>query len=284
MQMKAAFAVWNNRIAPVFDVAREIRLVEAEFGRIIREKDEKLPADSGPEKGRRLIELGVDMLVCGAISRLMLSQIAAYDIRVISFVAGDIGEVMRAWLSGDFIKEAFTMPGCRRGGGRLSKMEPLEKKEPRVHRHRGCMNPRGGQGAGRAESTAYGQKKERIMGKVAVSCEEPGLDSQIDPRFGRAAGFCIVDPDTLEFKYVDNGSSQAMAQGAGIQAADTVCRTGANVVLTGSVGPKAFRALSAAGIRVGQNLENMTVRQAIAKFKAGQVEMATTPNRMGHGA
>jgi len=282
--MKAAFAVWNNRIAPVFDVAREIRLVEAEFGRIIREKDEKLPADSGPEKGRRLIELGVDMLVCGAISRLMLSQIAAYDIRVISFVAGDIGEVMRAWLSGDFIKEAFTMPGCRRGGGRLSKMDPLEKKEPRVHRHRGCMNPRGGQGAGRAESTAYGQKKERIMGKVAVSCEEPGLDSQIDPRFGRAAGFCIVDPDTLEFKYVDNGSSQAMAQGAGIQAAETVCRSGANVVLTGSVGPKAFRALSAAGIQVGQNLENMTVRQAIAKFKAGHVEMATTPNSMGHGA
>jgi predicted Fe-Mo cluster-binding NifX family protein len=214
----------------------------------------------------------------------MLSQIAAYDIRVISFVAGDIGEVMRAWLSGDFINEAFTMPGCRRGGGRISKMDSIEKKEPRIKRYRGCMNPRGGQGADRAESTAYGQKKERIMGKIAVSCEEPGLDSQIDPRFGRAAGFCIVDPDTLEFKYVDNGSSQAMAQGAGIQAADTVCRTGANVVLTGSVGPKAFRALSAAGIRVGQNLENMTVRQAIAKFKAGQVEMATTPNRMGHGA
>jgi len=75
-----------------------------------------------------------------------------------------------------------------------------------------------------------------------------------------------------------------MAQGAGIQAAETVCRSGANVVLTGSVGPKAFRALSAAGIQVGQNLENMTVRQAIAKFKAGEVDMASKPNSMGHGA
>ena len=75
-----------------------------------------------------------------------------------------------------------------------------------------------------------------------------------------------------------------MAQGAGIQAAETVCRSGANVVLTGSVGPKAFRALSAAGIQIGQNLENMTVRQAIAKFKAGEVDMASTPNSMGHGA
>jgi predicted Fe-Mo cluster-binding NifX family protein len=282
--MKAAFAVWNKRIAPVFDVAREIRLVEVESGRIVREKDEKLPADSGPEKGRRLIELGVDTLFCGAISRLMLSQIAAYDIRVVSFVAGDIGEVMQAWLSGDFIKEAFTMPGCRRGKGRLSKTDSLGKNEHRLHRHGGCMNPRGGQGAGHAASNALGHKKEQVMLKIAVSCEEPGLDSQVDPRFGRAAGFCIVDPDTLEFKFVDNGSSQAMAQGAGIQAAETVFRSGANVVLTGAVGPKAFRALSAAGIQVGQNLENMSVRQAIDKFKAGEVDMASKPNSMGHGA
>ena len=280
--MKAAFAVWNKRIAPVFDVAREIRLVEAESGRIVRETDERLPADSGPETGRCLIELGVDTLVCGAISRFMLSLIAAYDIRVVSFVAGDLCEIIRAWLSGDFRKEAFTMPGCR--GGRLSGMYPLEKKAHRVHRHGGCMNPRGGQGVSRAKSTAFGLKKERVMGKIAVSCEEPGLDSQIDPRFGRAAGYCIVDPDTLEFSYVDNGASQALSQGAGIQAAETVCRSGAGVVLTGYVGPKAFRALSAAGIQVGQNLENMTVRQAIDKFKAGEVDMASKPNRMGHGA
>jgi predicted Fe-Mo cluster-binding NifX family protein len=136
----------------------------------------------------------------------------------------------------------------------------------------------------RVANTAFGHKKEHVMVKIAVSCEEPGMDSQVDPRFGRAAGFCIVDPDTLEFKFVDNGSSQTLAQGAGIQAAETVCRSGANVVLTGSVGPKAFRALSAAGIQIGQNLENMTVLQAISKFKAGEVEMATAPNNMGHGA
>ena len=122
------------------------------------------------------------------------------------------------------------------------------------------------------------------MGKIAVSCEEPGLDAQVDPRFGRAAGFCIVDPDTLEYQYVDNGSAQALSQGAGIQAAETVCRSGAGVVLTGYVGPKAFLALSTAGIQVGQNVENMTVRQAVAKYKSGHVEMAKSPNRMGHGA
>jgi predicted DNA-binding protein (UPF0251 family)/predicted Fe-Mo cluster-binding NifX family protein len=119
------------------------------------------------------------------------------------------------------------------------------------------------------------------MTKIAVSSEGPDLDSEVDPRFGRAAGFVIIDPDTMEFEYVDNGFSQAMAQGAGIQAAELMTRHGVGVVLTGYVGPKAFQALAAVGIRIGQNLENTTVRQAIDKFKQGQVPVAEAPNRAG---
>lgn len=121
------------------------------------------------------------------------------------------------------------------------------------------------------------------MKKIAVTCDSPSLDAQVDPRFGRAAGFLIVNPETMEFDYIDNGSTQIMAQGAGIQAAENVARSGAKVLLTGYVGPKAFQGLTGAGIEIGQNLENMTVRQAIEKYKAGEVELATTPNRMGHG-
>jgi predicted Fe-Mo cluster-binding NifX family protein len=121
------------------------------------------------------------------------------------------------------------------------------------------------------------------MKKIAISCEEPSLNAQVDPRFGRAAGFLIVDSESMDFEYLDNGASQVMAQGAGIQAAEIVAQSGAFVVLTGFVGPKAFRALSAAGIQVGQNLEGVTVRQAIERYKAGDVETATEPNRKGHG-
>lgn len=120
------------------------------------------------------------------------------------------------------------------------------------------------------------------MDKIAVTCEEPSLDSQIDPRFGRAAGFLIIDPETMEFEFIDNGSSQVMAQGAGIQAAENVSNSGAKVLLTGHVGPKAFEGLTAAGIKIGQNLESMTVRQAIEKFKAGDVEFAEASNKEGH--
>jgi predicted DNA-binding protein (UPF0251 family)/predicted Fe-Mo cluster-binding NifX family protein len=127
------------------------------------------------------------------------------------------------------------------------------------------------------------QKKELQMEKIAVSAEGPNLDDALDPRFGRAAGFLMVNPQTLEHEYVDNGASQAMAQGAGIQAAEIVARAGAKVVLTGYVGPKAFQALRAAGINIIQNLQNLTVREAIERYTSGKVEMATGPNRRGHG-
>ena len=127
------------------------------------------------------------------------------------------------------------------------------------------------------------QKKELQMEKIAVSAEGPNLDDALDPRFGRAAGFLMVNPQTLEHEYVDNGAAQAMAQGAGIQAAEIVARAGAKVVLTGYVGPKAFQALRAAGINIIQNLQNLTVREAIERYTSGKVEMATGPNRRGHG-
>ena len=122
------------------------------------------------------------------------------------------------------------------------------------------------------------------MEKVAISCEAPHLDDFVDPRFGRAAGFLIVDPQTMAHEYIDNGESQMRSQGAGIQAAEIVAAAGASVVLTGYVGPKAFQALSAAGIKVVQNLDNLTARQALAKYTAGGMNFAEQPNRQRRGA
>ena len=119
------------------------------------------------------------------------------------------------------------------------------------------------------------------MRKIAVTAESPDLEARIDPRFGRAAGFVVIDPDTMAFDYVDNGASQVMAKGAGIQAAEILADTGAGVLLTGFVGPKAYQALSAAGIAIGQNLENLTVREAVQNFRDGKIVFADAPNSRG---
>jgi predicted DNA-binding protein (UPF0251 family)/predicted Fe-Mo cluster-binding NifX family protein len=142
------------------------------------------------------------------------------------------------------------------------------------------------EGDGTAEPTreigSVGSGKENgKMRKIAVSCEGPGLDEPVDPRFGRAAGFLIVDPETLDFDYLENGAAQSRGQGAGILAAETVARAEAGVVLTGFVGPKAFQALEAAGIRVAQHLEGISVREAVQRYNNGEVQWGTAEEAKG---
>lgn len=118
--IKAAFATWNDRIAPVFDVARSIQLVETEAGRIVRRTRASVDSEIPNQKALRLVELQVGTLVCGAISRPVQEMIRSYGIEVIPFVTGNLQEVIQAWLGGKLAGSAdYTMPGCRRTGGRL---------------------------------------------------------------------------------------------------------------------------------------------------------------------
>ncbi len=115
--------------------------------------------------------------------------------------------------------------------------------------------------------------------KVAVSSEGPGLDAQVDPRFGRAAGFVVVDTDNAQPEYVDNGESQVMAQGAGIQTAERLSALGVKAVLSGYVGPKAFAALQAAGMEVYQDMDGRSVGEAVRIYTSGAASPAQAPNR-----
>lgn len=105
---------------------------------------------------------------------------------------------------------------------------------------------------------------------IAITAEGPTMQDLVDSRFGRAAGFIIVQLDTLKTHYIDNGASQIMSQGAGIQATEMVAEAGAQAVLTGVVGPKATAALEAVGIAIYEGYENMTVADAITRFTAQQ--------------
>jgi predicted Fe-Mo cluster-binding NifX family protein len=104
---------------------------------------------------------------------------------------------------------------------------------------------------------------------IAISSEGPTLDAAVDSRFGRAAGFVLVDASD-GVRYLDNGNSQAMSHGAGIETARRIAEAGAKVLLTGVVGPKAASALATAGVAVVEGMEGLTVGQAVAKYRAGK--------------
>lgn len=117
--------------------------------------------------------------------------------------------------------------------------------------------------------------------RIAVTSRGDGLSSEVDPRFGRAAKFVVVDTETDAVEVVDNTQNVNAAQGAGIQAGQNVAGLKVDVVLTGHCGPNAFRTLGAAGIKVVTGASG-TVAQAVEDFKAGKLEAAGDADVDGH--
>jgi len=122
--MKVAVTVWQGRVSPVFDVCRNLLLLDVEDAGIRTRSENGFPSMGPHTRIPFLVELGVDVLICGAMSRALWHQAVAEGIRVLPFVAGDIDQVIDGWLQGKLEQENFRMPGCRgrqrrrRGGGR----------------------------------------------------------------------------------------------------------------------------------------------------------------------
>jgi predicted Fe-Mo cluster-binding NifX family protein len=117
--------------------------------------------------------------------------------------------------------------------------------------------------------------------KIAISAGGPDLEAMVDPRFGRAPYFLMVDPESLEFEVVANQQNLQAAQGAGIQAAALVARHQPQAVITGNCGPKAYHTLTAAGIPVLLGVDG-PVRQAVDLYRQGKLTEAPGPNVQGH--
>jgi len=116
--MKAAFPCWDNRIAPVFDTARQVHVVRAERDRIVEEETRVLKDEAPTQRALFLADLGVKVLVCGAISRSLYETVVAQGVFVVPFVVGDLRDVVEAWLRGGLSDKAFIMPGCCGRAGR----------------------------------------------------------------------------------------------------------------------------------------------------------------------
>jgi predicted Fe-Mo cluster-binding NifX family protein len=107
--------------------------------------------------------------------------------------------------------------------------------------------------------------------KIAISATGKDLDSAIDPRFGRASYFVIIDAESGNIvNVIDNLAAQDAAQGAGINAGTLVAGSGAQAVLTGQVGPKAFGVLQAGGIKVISNVSGK-VGETIEQYRKGAI-------------
>jgi predicted Fe-Mo cluster-binding NifX family protein len=123
---------------------------------------------------------------------------------------------------------------------------------------------------------------------VAVTSQSlDGLNAQVDPRFGRCRAFTLVElrnGQITSVQTLENGAMMA-GGGAGIQAAQTIGNSGAQVVITGNVGPNAISALQSLGLTtyIGASGNVQTAIDAYLNGRLQSVSGANVPSHFGMG-
>ncbi len=117
--------------------------------------------------------------------------------------------------------------------------------------------------------------------KICFSVSSPKIDSPIDPRFGRAPYFLITDEKGEKVEIIKNPGVEAIG-GAGITAAQVVASSGAEVVITGNLGPRAFDVLQSSGIKMITGVSGLSAKEALEKYQKGDLEGAGQSNVPGH--
>jgi predicted Fe-Mo cluster-binding NifX family protein len=107
--------------------------------------------------------------------------------------------------------------------------------------------------------------------KISVSARGESLDSEVDPRFGRTAGFVLFDSETASADYLDNSGQQDSTKGTGVKAAQLIAKAGAEVLITGQLGPNAAQVLRKSGIKI-YACTSGTVREAVQALQENALE------------
>lgn len=115
VRMKVAIPVWDGRVSPVFDVAKAIRVFDLGSGKN-RPIEFETQTLNVARPATVLVDLGVDVLVCSAVSSMLETSLRAAGIEVISDICGSPDDIITALAVGDTALNGFRAPGSRPRG------------------------------------------------------------------------------------------------------------------------------------------------------------------------
>ncbi len=110
--VKVAIPIWNDRISPVFDVAERLLVVDVENGAEISRSEAVVAETSIAARSKKVTDLGVNVLICGAISLPLEQMLVSVGVNVIPHICGSAEDVLQAFISGQLTEQAFLMQGC----------------------------------------------------------------------------------------------------------------------------------------------------------------------------
>jgi predicted Fe-Mo cluster-binding NifX family protein len=108
--------IWNDHVSPVLDVAERLLIVDTEASGE-RTETRRLGRASLRETASTLRAMGLDVLICGALSGELARVLAGSGTTVVPWVTGRADEVVRAYVEGRIDEPQYVLPGCRRGPG-----------------------------------------------------------------------------------------------------------------------------------------------------------------------
>jgi len=129
--MRIAIPIWNDRVSPVFDVSRSIRVVDISDGAVSGEATHTLENEA---RASKLVKLGVDLLICAAISTPLEATLWVSGIEVIPDTCGTVDEIVEALVSGDVKLARFRSPGNTRSHRSLLKISLHHPSKHRISR------------------------------------------------------------------------------------------------------------------------------------------------------
>jgi predicted Fe-Mo cluster-binding NifX family protein len=109
--------------------------------------------------------------------------------------------------------------------------------------------------------------------KIAFTAAGTTWDSMIDPRFGRTEYIVLHDEDTKELSVTDNSAVKDEAHGAGTATSQRIYELKPDVLITGNgPGETAAKALAHLKMKIYVGAQELTLRQAFEKYKAGELK------------
>jgi predicted Fe-Mo cluster-binding NifX family protein len=234
--MKIAISTDQGYVSAHFGRCLSYTIVEIKEGKVLSKEEIPNPGHQPGFLPQYLSEKEVNCIIAGGMGPRAQGLFAQKNIEAIIGVQGEVDEVIEKFISqelevGDDL--------CGHGHG-------LEEHPP--------SDP---------HAEHFPQSKGN---KICITSKGKDLEAEMEPSFGRAQYFLIVDPNTMEFEVIENPNAEA-THGAGIQTAQLISSKNVGAVLTGNCGPNAQRVLQSSGIKVITGISGK-VEDALLEFKS----------------
>ena len=112
--MRIALPIWEDKITPLLDTASRLLVLNEEGG--VKSECFEVSLDGMDLHTRcvRIQTLEIQILICGAVSRIFSRMLHGLGVQVISGISGGAEEVLHAYHHEGLSEPRFLMPGYKR--------------------------------------------------------------------------------------------------------------------------------------------------------------------------